>query len=107
MTRTLPLLLALCLSACAAGNAKPLTVHQRIEVACVDAGTAYGVIAAINNVHTLTADQQAAVLKAKVQIDLRCKLAPGADYPYTLTDAALAELENAAVTLKAIKGAVK
>ncbi len=92
---------------CASTPHGPLTVHQRIEAACVSAGTAYGVIAVVNNVHPLTADQQNTVLRAKAKVDQRCKLAPGEDYPYTLNDVALSELEDAAANLKAVKGAVK
>ncbi len=85
----------------------PQTFHQRYEAGCIGAGTAYGVITAINNVHPLKASQQARVLKAKSKIDDRCKLAPGADYPYSGSDAILAEVEAAAGDLKAVEGEVK
>lgn len=107
MKTLLTIVLVSFLASCATQPAAPLTVHQRIEAACVSAGTAYGVIAAVNNVHSLTADQQASVLKAKALVDARCKLAPGADYPYTLSGITLSELEGAAGTLEAIKGVLK
>lgn len=100
----------LALTACAGGAVpKPdhLTVHQRYEAACVSAGTAYGIIAKVNDLHPLKASQQAQVLKAVAITDQRCKLAPGGDYPYTATDAVMAELEGAAATLNAIKGEVQ
>lgn len=97
------------LAACAApgGTKQPMTVHQRIETACVSAGTAYEVIAAVNNVHPLKKAQQDQVLKAVAITDQRCKLAPGADYPYTMSEVLLNELEGAAATLNTIKGAVQ
>lgn len=108
MKKLFALALVVALSACATPPPpKPLTVHQRIEVACTDAGTAYAVITEVNNVHPLKASQQAQVLKAVEIIDKRCKLGPGEDYPYTLESALLSELERAADTLATIKKEVK
>lgn len=99
--------LTLCLSACASAPHAPLTVHQRIEAACVGGGISYGVITAVNNLHPLTASQQDQALSAKAKIDKQCKLTPGQDYPYSLSDALLTELESAAGTLETIKGELK
>lgn len=107
MKLILTLLLAL-LCACVPTNpTRPLTVHQRYEAACVNAGVAYGVIIAANRIRTLSASTQAQVLQAKKLIDQRCALAPGEDYPYTATAAALAELEGASDTLTLIKESVQ
>jgi hypothetical protein len=100
--------LSLALAACVPTKPDaPLTVHQRYEAACVSAGASYAAIAAVNKVHTLTASQQAKVLVAVGLTDARCKLAPGKDYPYTATEAALAELEGAAGTLATIEEAIR
>lgn len=103
------LALGLALAACAGNVPKPdhLTVHQRYEIACVSAGTAYGVIAKVNALKPLKKAQQDQVLKAVAITDQRCKLKPGQDYPYTATDAVMAELEGAASTLNTIKGEVQ
>lgn len=107
MKLLLPLTLVLLLSACAGSAGKIVTVHQRVEAACVSAGTAYGIIAAVNNVRPINASQQAQVLKAKAIVDPRCELPPGGDYPYSMSEVLLSELEGAASTLEAIKGVVK
>lgn len=102
------LLLTLMLSACGAGSSKQLaTTHQRIEAACVSAGTAYGVIAVINSVHPLTAVQQTRVLAAKHIVDSRCILTPSGDYPSTMSEVLLGELEQASSTLTEIQGVLK
>lgn len=101
------LVLVIALSACASKPTKPLTVHQRYEVACVGAATAYGVIAAVNNVKPLKASQQKQVLEAKAKIDTRCELGPGEDYPYTATEAVMDELESSAALLKKVEGELR
>lgn len=101
--------LAAALAACGSHPVKPadLTVHQRYETACVSAGTAFGVITAVNNAHPLTAAQQKAASDAYAKIKPRCKLAPGQDYPYSASELVLSELEGAADTLNKIKGEVQ
>jgi len=100
-------LLIVALAGCATTPHAPLTVHQRIEAACIGGGTAYGVITAVNNLHPLSASQQAQASSAKAKLDKKCKLAPGQDYPYSLSDALLTELEGAAGMLNTIKSEVQ
>ncbi len=108
-TIVLVIILILLIAGCANLPKPPptLTIHQRYEIACVSGGTAYGVITMVNNLHPLTASQQAQALKAKQKVDKRCKLAPGQDYPYTALDAVMTDLEGAAATLNRIKGEVQ
>lgn len=86
---------------------KLATTHQRIEAACVSAGTAYGVIIVANNAHPLSAKQQAEVLAAKAIVDKRCLLDAHGDYPYNLQEVLIVELEAACGTLVAAKGAIR
>lgn len=86
------------------GGTKADTVHERIESACVSAGAAYGIIAKANAIKPLPAATQAKVIAAVDITDGPCKLEPGEDYPYTMAEAALRELEGAAATLNTIKG---
>lgn len=105
------IILALSLTAfgggCATKPTKPLTLHQRYEAACVGGGTSFEVITAVNDLKPLTASQQKQAADAYGKLKPRCKLAPGQDYPYTVSEIVLDELENSAAVLKQIEGAVK
>jgi hypothetical protein len=83
----------------------PLTVHQRYEVACVGGYAALPFIAKVNALHPFPAATQATILRDKDKLEKKfhCILAPGEDYPYTLDEILLRELESASATLIKIK----
>lgn len=105
LSMILSLVVAAALAAC--GPVKPDTVHERIETACTTAALSYAVVIEADKIKPFPAATAQRIVNAKRIMDKQCELPPGGDYPYTLNELLLTELEGAADTLTDIKEALR